>query len=113
MPDSTFKMLENMMDVASFRQKVLTSNIANADTPGYKAKDVSFQSELNKAMSGVKGSFDVYETVPSMVSRDGNTVSLDVEMMKAAENHLLFNSAAQILSIKFRMMKDVAKGGGQ
>jgi flagellar basal body rod protein FlgB len=33
-------------------------------------------------------------------------------MMKAAENHLLFNSAAQILSIKFRMMKDVAKGGG-
>jgi len=113
MPDNTFKMLENMMDVASFRQKVLASNIANADTPGYKAKDVSFQTELNKALSGPKGSYDVYETVPTMVSRDGNTVSVDLEMTKAAETHLLFNSAAQILSMKFRMMKDVAKGGGQ
>jgi flagellar basal-body rod protein FlgB len=113
MPDSTFKMLENMMDVASFRQKILTSNIANADTPGYKAKDVSFQTELNKALSGSKGSYDVYETVPTMVSRDGNTVSVDMEMTKAAENQLLFNSAAQILTMKFRMMKDVAKGGGQ
>jgi flagellar basal-body rod protein FlgB len=113
MPDTTFKMLENMMDVASFRQKILSSNIANADTPGYKARDVSFQSELNKALSGSKGSYDVYETVPTMVSRDGNTVSVDLEMTKVAENQLLYNSAAQILTMKFRMMKDVAKGGGQ
>ena len=35
MPDNTLKMLENIMDVASFRNKILTSNIANADTPGY------------------------------------------------------------------------------
>jgi flagellar basal-body rod protein FlgB len=113
MPDSTFKMLENMMDVASFRQKILSSNIANADTPGYKARDVSFQTELNKALNGSNGSYDVYETVPTMVSRDGNTVSADLEMTKVAENQLLYNSAAQILTMKFRMMKDVAKAGGQ
>jgi flagellar basal-body rod protein FlgB len=48
-----------------------------------------------------------------MITRDGNTVSIDSEMTKVAENHLLYSSAAQILSMKFRMMKDVAKGGGQ
>ena len=48
-----------------------------------------------------------------MVNRDGNTVSIDSEMTKVAENQLLYNSAAQLLSMKFRMMKDVAKSGGQ
>jgi flagellar basal-body rod protein FlgB len=113
MPDDTFKILENMMDVASFRQKILSSNIANADTPGFKARDISFQSELGKALNGSKGSYDVYETVPSMIGRDGNTVSVDLEMTKVAENQLLYNSAAQIITMKFRMMKDVAKAGGQ
>ena len=113
MPDKTFSILENMMEVASFRQKVLASNIANADTPGYKAKDISFQSELNKAIGGSKGSYTIFENVPTMMSRDGNTVSIDTEMTKVAENQLLFNSAAQILAIKFRMIKDVAKSGGQ
>jgi len=113
MPGDTFKILESMMDVASFRQKILASNIANSDTPGYKARDISFQAEFSKALNGARGSYDVYETVPSMVSRDGNTVSVDMEMTKVAENQLLYNSAAQILSMKFRMMKDVAKGGGQ
>jgi flagellar basal-body rod protein FlgB len=113
MPDNTFKMLENIMDVASFRQKILTSNIANADTPGYKATDISFQSELDKAVGGQEGNYAVFETVPTMITRDGNTVSIDSEMTKVAENHLLYSSAAQILSMKFRMMKDVAKAGGQ
>ena len=113
MPDNTFKTLENIMDVASFRNKILTSNIANADTPGYKSKDISFQSELDKSVAGSKGSYNVFETVPSMINRDGNTVSIDSEMTKVAENQLLYNSAAQLLSMKFRMMKDVAKSGGQ
>jgi flagellar basal-body rod protein FlgB len=113
MPDNTFKMLENIMDVATFRQKILTSNIANADTPGYRARDISFQAELDKAVTGAKGNYTVFETVPTMITRDGNTVSIDNEMTKVAENHLLFSSAAQILTMKFRMLKDVAKGGAQ
>ncbi len=113
MPNDTFNILENMMNVASFRQKILSSNIANADTPGYKAMDISFQAELGKALNGSKGNHDVFETTPLMINRDGNTVSLDMEMTKVAENQLLYNSAAQILAMKFRMMKDVAKSGGQ
>jgi flagellar basal-body rod protein FlgB len=113
MPDDSMKILEKMMDVATFRNRLLTSNVANADVPGYRAKDISFQTELNRAVSGSTGSYDVFETVPTMMSRDGNTVNLDIEMAKVAENHLLFNSAAQILAMKIRMIKDVAKGGGQ
>jgi flagellar basal-body rod protein FlgB len=113
MPEDSFRILEKMMDVASFRHNLLTSNIANADTPGYRAKDISFQNELNRAMSGSKGGYDIYETVPTMLNRDGNSVNLDIEMTKVAETHLIYTSAAQILAMKIRMIKDVAKGGGQ
>jgi flagellar basal-body rod protein FlgB len=112
MPDDSFKVLEKIMDVASFRQKLLTSNVANADTPGYRAKDISFQSELDRAISGSRGSYDVYEVTPTMLSRDANSVNLDVEMTKVAETQLLYNSAAQILAMKIRMLKDVVKGAG-
>lgn len=121
MPDNTMKILEKIMDVASFRQKVLASNIANVDTPGYKAKDISFQKELNKAIEnangnkqGIKGmgdDYEIYETVTTMPNRDGNTVNLDIEMAKVAENTLIYNTATQLMAMKFRMIKDVIKGG--
>jgi len=112
MPDDSLKTLRSIMDIASFRQKLLASNVANADTPGYRAKDISFQNELNRALGGSKGNYGVYEVMPTMLSRDGNTVNLDVEMTKMAETTLMYNSAAQILSTKIRMMKDVIKGAG-
>lgn len=118
--EKSSQILEKMLDVASFRQKVLASNIANADTPGYKAKDISFQKELEKAVAGPAGktpgktvgqSYEVFETVTTMPNRDGNTVNLDMEMARVAENTLLHNTAAQLLSMKFRMIKDIIKGG--
>jgi flagellar basal-body rod protein FlgB len=112
MPDDSLKTLENIMHIASFRQKLLASNVANADTPGYRAKDISFQNELNRAMAGSRGSYNVYEVMTTMLSRDGNTVNLDIEMTKMAETTLLYNSAAQILAKKINMMKDVIKGAG-
>ncbi len=114
MPDNTMKVLEKMMDVAAFRQKVLASNIANADTPGYKAKDISFQRELNKAVEEAIGKghdYEIYETVTTMPNRDGNTVNLDIEMAKVAENTLIYNAATQLMTKKMRMIKDVIKGG--
>ncbi|MCL4536488.1 MAG: flagellar basal body rod protein FlgB [Nitrospirae bacterium] len=117
MPDNTIRALEKMLDVASFRQKLLASNIANADTPGYKAKDISFQKELSEAIEGTEGNgkgeqtYQVYETVTTMLNRDGNTVNLDIEMAKVAENTLIYNAATQLMAMKMRMVKDVIKGG--
>lgn len=118
--DKSSQILEKMMDVAAFRQKVLASNIANADTPGYKAKDISFQKELAKAAESnevgktgqpAEQSYKVFETVTTMPNRDGNTVNLDIEMAKVAENTLVHNTAAQLLSMKFRMIKSIIRGG--
>lgn len=103
--------LQKMLDIASFRQKVLASNIANADTPGYKAKDISFESELQKAVSGSRSAYEVIESQGTLENRDANTVDMNIEMAKVAENTLIYNTATQLLSTKIRMMKDAIKGG--
>jgi flagellar basal-body rod protein FlgB len=115
MGDRSMMVLEKMMDVSAFRQKLLTSNIANADTPGYKAKDISFQNELNGAVDeasrGISGgkSFNVYEAPNTMLNRDGNTVNLEMEMAKVAENTLIYNTATQLMSMKIRGILNVLK----
>jgi len=48
--DDSIKLLEKIMDICAYRQKILASNIANADTPKYKAKDLNFQEELKRAV---------------------------------------------------------------
>jgi flagellar basal-body rod protein FlgB len=107
MPDGTLKILEHMLDVSAFRHKVLTSNIANADTPGYKAKDIAFQKELDNAVAtDGKGGYEIYESGTTMPNRDGNTVNLDMEMAKVAENTLIYNTAVEVMSMKIRMTKD-------
>lgn len=116
MADRTMMILEKVMDITTFRRKVLTSNIANADTPNYKAKDISFQTEMKKMMDNINigntsknGSFDVFETQNTMPNRDGNTVNVDIEMAKISENSLTYNTAIQLYSRKARMLRDAIK----
>ncbi len=108
MPERTGRILEHMLDVAAFRNKLLTSNIANADTPGYKAKDVSFQKEMEK-LAGTEENkgFDIYDSATTMPNRDGNTVNVDIEMAKVAENTLIYDTAVQLLAMKTRMKKSI------
>ncbi|HMK44241.1 MAG TPA: flagellar basal body rod protein FlgB [Dissulfurispiraceae bacterium] len=111
MPDAALKTLETMLDVAASRHRILTSNIANADTPGYRARDISFQRELDKALTSPqgKGNVTVFESAESLPNRDGNSVNLDLEMAKIAENTLIYNTATQLMAMKIRMMKDAVK----
>lgn len=116
MPDKSMLILEKVMDIATYRRKVLTSNIANAETPRYKAKDISFQVEMKRALDDINNgnstrstTFEVFETVNTMQNRDGNTVNIDVEMAKMAENSLTYNTAVQLYSRKARMLRDALK----
>lgn len=118
MPEKSMLLLEKMMDISTYRQRLLASNVANMDTPNYKAKDISFQKELDSAVSeaaggvkGIKHKYEVFESPSSMASRDGNTVNLDMEMAKVAENSMIFSTATQLLTMKVKMMKDAIKGG--
>ena len=119
--NSTVFMLEKLLDFQSERHSILSTNVANIDTPGYKGYDIRFSDELRKAASR-KGSMSLTKTnerhLPSDMGNikegrlvptndavhrlDGNTVDLDKEMAKLAENSLYYNTAAQITSKKLR-----------
>ena len=109
------------------RQKVLASNIANADTPGYKARDMDFASELQKAVKqggdssglalsktsarhiegqGLPGpSRDLLYRVPDQPSLDGNTVDMDRERTQFADNSVRYQSALTILNSRIQGLK--------
>ena len=109
--DNSIKILQKIMDLCTYRQKILASNIANVDTPNYKAKDIDFQEELKKALEIENNSYRIIEAPTTMPNRDGNTVNIEVEMAKLTETLLMYNSATQLLSTRLRMLKDAIKGG--
>ena len=82
--------LERYMDLLSARQKLVASNIANADTPGYRTQDIDFQSEFRNAAGAMP---QVSDVAGLMMKNDGNNVSLDREARLLAENALRFQVA--------------------
>ncbi len=82
---------ERYMSLLTERQKLVASNIANADTPGYHTKDIDFQSEFANAMSG--GSPTVIEPENLPAKTDGNNVDLDREARLLSENAMRFQIA--------------------
>ena len=100
--------LERYMDLLSTRQKLVASNIANADTPGYQTQDIDFQSEFQSAIGGrprVMGVSDL------QVKNDGNNVSLDRESRLLAENALRFQVASQLLRSQIRAVRSAIQEG--
>jgi flagellar basal-body rod protein FlgB len=99
------------MDVLAARQKTVASNIANADTPGYKTKDVDFQSEFQKLLSGSSSAPGVQEVSGLKVNNDGNNVNLDRESRMLSENSIRFNAASNLMKGQLRMLKSAIKEG--
>ena len=99
--DRISQQLEKYMDLVATRQKLVAANIANADTPGYRTKDIAFQMEFQTLAPGEKPR--VVEVPDLKVKNDGNDVSLDREARLLAENALRFNFAETL-------MKDYIKG---
>jgi flagellar basal-body rod protein FlgB len=113
--------LERELDVAAFRHHVLTMNLANVDTPGYRTRDVSsFAGEIEQAMA--EGAEGTGETLPMMtpISRevrgllerpDGNNVSAERESLLLAENQLRFAAAVAFLKSEFHRLSLAINGG--
>lgn len=76
------------MTLVGERQKLVASNIANADTPGYHTKDIDFRSEFENAMAGEPVS--VMEPAGLSIKTDGNNVNLDREARLLSENAMRF-----------------------
>lgn len=101
--------LERYMDLLSTRQKLVASNIANADTPGYRTRDIDFQAEFQSAVGLTPRVVEV-EGLP--VKNDGNSVSLDREARLLAENSMRFQLASSLLRSQIRLVRS-AIGEGQ
>lgn len=116
--DKDIKTLERIINFTTKRHGVLSSNIANADTPGYKTKDLDFDYLIQDKGKGLvvtnKRHINPNEegkmkdirlnTLPSW--GDSNNVELDMEIAKMTENAMMFMGSATMLSIKFRMYKE-------
>lgn len=90
------------------RQKLVAANIANADTPGYRTRDIDFQFEFETLNQGETP--NVIEVPDLKVKNDGNDVSLDRESRMLAENDLRFRMASSLLKDKFSMIKLALQG---
>lgn len=111
------KTVDKLTDIITYRNKkheVLLSNITNIDTAGYKAADVEFSSAMkaasaklartdNRHLSAGKGG-EQYAVVQSE-----EQVSLDKSMANLAENHLMHNTAVEMLARKFKTLQTVLK----
>ena len=109
MIDSITDALEQYMNVISLRQKLVVSNIANADTPGYKTQDVDFQSSLMAALDGGSPRPTEVTSLPS--KNDGNNVDLDREARLLAENAMRFSVASNLMRSQLNTIKEAIQGG--
>jgi len=122
--------LQRAMDLRSVRHRVISSNIANLDTPNYKAFEMVLKEESGRlhqagalaqthrghllprgqAFGGVE--IRRTEEPPHGVPKgDGNTVDIDREMADLAENTLLYNASARVISKQFHALKTIIQGG--
>lgn len=131
--NSTITLLGKSIDLRTRQQALLTSNVANAETPNYVPKALSFENELQNAVKGKKGtpglthvrhiplkgvagkietvSGQVVETPAKTPGKDGNSVEIENEMSRMTENQIMYNASVQILTKKFEGLKSAIREG--
>lgn len=123
----TIRSLENGLNYASLKNKTIAQNIANVDTPNYKAKNVSFEKMLSDAQNSTISAkrtdyrhydFEVKQSTPGVYSYEnynyrsnGNGVDMDSEQASLAQNTIYYNALIERVSSKFNTLNSVIKGG--
>jgi flagellar basal-body rod protein FlgB len=103
-------LLQQAMTAASLRHRVVANNLANVNTPGYRALEVRFEDELSKHLDRPEG------VVPAVVESDlperadGNTVDLDRELGAMNKNSLLYQAASQVLATRIAALRSAIAG---
>ena len=133
--DSVSKMLELAIRGTVLRHNIIANNISNVDTPGYQAMDVSFEGLLRRALSGdvdpervdmtlkldnsplrlagledERGGVELILEPGEEVKLDANTVDIDREMTKLAENLIMHNAFVKLLNAKYKILKTAING---
>jgi flagellar basal-body rod protein FlgB len=96
------------------RQEVLAANIANADTPNYKAQDFDFSTALARAVSPAAGDTSIATVLRSrsgaVAGLDGNTVDLDIERVQFADNAVRYEAALRFINGKLKTLLSAIQG---
>lgn len=106
--------LGRFLDLSVVRNSLITSNLANVDTPGYRTVDLNFRQELERAQNGpeLTALTPVARRVQGLAERpDGNNVSLEREGLLLAENQLRFATAVQLLRSEFHRILTAVREG--
>jgi len=114
MDTSQLILIERFLDLATVRQSLLVSNIANVDTPGYRTQDIQFHSEFLRALGQDSGApiLPMTRQVSGLLSRpDGNNVSVDREGLLLAELQLKYQAAIQTMKLEFGYIRLAIKEG--
>ena len=111
MVDSVSQSLEKYMNVLAARQRLVSSNIANVDTPGYRTKDLDFQTEFNNLVNGTSSAPSSKDVTGLRIKNDGNNVNLDREARLLAENSIRFSAASNLMKGQIRMIKSAIHEG--
>lgn len=132
--DNTLRFQQQALNLLTKRQNILASNVANADTPGYLAKDIDFSTELKKVVSNnfsapaaiqlsltsgrhlagtntAKQSVELLYRVPDQPSMDGNTVDMDRERMNFVDNNMKYQSSLTFLGSQIKGMSTLLSQG--
>ena len=129
--DDALRFHQTALSLRAARQELLASNIANADTPNYKAMDIDFASALQGAMSGSTANLPLTGTSPRHLggatresvmgapvmyrkvlqpSADGNTVDMDVERTQFADNALRYEASVNFISAQVKAVLTALQG---
>lgn len=132
--DNEFRFQQQALSLLSRRQDILAANIANADTPGYQARDIDFSKQLKNAMSQETQSHNsltlsltsgkhiagaapkmhdqqLLYRIPDQPSADGNTVDMDRERVNFADNNVKYQSSLTLLGSQIKNMMSVINQG--
>lgn len=114
MADPLFGIHGKALELRSQRLSMLASNIANAATPNYKARDIDFQKALSDATDGMSAAqaadAHIGYRIPLETSLDGNTVELSTEQNQFAENALRYKTTLSFLEGRIGTVMQALKG---
>ena len=108
-------MLEKYLNLATQRQKVVVTDMANVDTPGFRTRDFDFRNELKRAVNNEEdvATAPVMREVSGLLARpDGNNVNLDREGLLLAETQEQFQIGVQLIRSEFHRLMTAINGGG-
>jgi flagellar basal-body rod protein FlgB len=112
MADPMLQMLQSYLTVATDRQQLITSNMANVDTPGYHARDINFAQTMQQVMNS-DGDADLEPAsmeVEGLPERpDGNNVNIDRESLLLSETQLQYHLGVELVKSEFHTLLSAIK----